>query len=695
VNKLSTDQSRRRLWLLAIGFMLFWLLACSTTGQSGASPGYALRPVATATPAPLLLVTPKASGRQMALPAPLPALESSLHTQLLLPLEEQVALVAVPTRDLRDLALRLDATLSEIPLVVNDATPDYAVGEQLSFWVNNVNENRNFTVTAELVHKTDVTYVWVEDGQLFDRDRLVASVDRFSHVVYPALTGFFGSEWSPGVDNDPRLHILHTTGMGRNLAGYYRGTDQYSRLARSYSNEKEMFFINLEWLNSSKDYAQYETVLAHEFQHMIHWYQDRNEVTWVNEGLSEYAQEVAGYAPDLGFPAAFARQPNTQLNSWQATIGDNSAHYGAAYLFIAYFVQRFGPELTAALVAHPANGIAGFNAVLDEAGYDLTFDDLFANWVVANYVDDPHALGADGLYGYHNFRQPPPALAATHELFPVDVQESAVYNYATNYLLLEGEGDINLHFSGEQWTRLANIEPVQGKYALWANQGDDLNTRLTRPLDLRTLAPSTPVSLTVSSWWEIEVDYDYGYVLASRDGATWDILAGRYTTTEDPGNNSFGHAYTGNSSDWAGAAGEEGQWMEDHFDLTPYAGEEIWLRFEYVTDDAVNSAGWFIDAVAIPQVDFYEDFDAPDPAWENEGWLITTNHLEQRWLLQLLRLEDNRLVDVTEIPVDSTGQATMPVAGLGGPHSAVLAVSARTPLTTLPANYEYWIERRP
>ncbi len=31
------------------------------------------------------------------------------------------------------------------------------------------------------------------------------------------------------------------------------------------------------------------SVLAHEFQHMIHWYRDRNEESWMNEGFSELA----------------------------------------------------------------------------------------------------------------------------------------------------------------------------------------------------------------------------------------------------------------------------------------------------------------------------------------------------------------------------------------------------------------------
>ena len=91
-----------------------------------------------------------------------------------------------------------------------------------------------------------------------------------------------------------------------------------------------MFYVNLEWLNRRAITTYYETVLAHEFQHMIHWHNDRNEETWVNEGLSEFAQEVAGYEPDTIFAEVFAQNPDTQLNTWGAANDDNGVHYGSA-----------------------------------------------------------------------------------------------------------------------------------------------------------------------------------------------------------------------------------------------------------------------------------------------------------------------------------------------------------------------------
>jgi hypothetical protein len=168
--------------------------------------------------------------------------------------EDQLLQMVVPQRDLRDLTMRLNPDVDEVPLVVNTTTPDYQVGDEIQFWVHNLDTNRSSPITATLIYKTKVAYVWAETGQKYDLDAISRSIDRFSEQSYPAEVAFFGSEWYPGVDNDPRLHILHATNVGSGVAGYYSSADQYSRLANPYSNEKEMFYINLTWLNNASDY---------------------------------------------------------------------------------------------------------------------------------------------------------------------------------------------------------------------------------------------------------------------------------------------------------------------------------------------------------------------------------------------------------------------------------------------------------
>jgi len=610
-------------------------------------------------------------------PTPLPAAAlAELSTM------EQLARVEPPNRDRRLLTLQLDPTLIDIPIVVNATPPVWATDDLEAFWVHNTSTESNVEITAQLVYSTPVAYVWVERGGEYDHAALTGAVDRFSALTYPSLVNIFGSEWNPGVDNDPRLHILHTSATGPGVAGYFYSADEYSREANPFSNEKEMFYINLDMLQRPGDLLLYETVLAHEFQHMIHWYSDRGEETWLGEGLSEYAQQAAGYDPDTFFARGFAAAPDRQLNAWSPQSGTNGPHYGAAYLFVAYLAQRLGQDFLTALVAEPANGFFGIQAALDKAGLELDVDDLFADWVVANWVQDVDALGENGRFGYRDFTLPF-AAEVTHDTYPVRV-ETTVGNYATDYIVLEGapSGALRFDFTGAPTTRLADAPIPPGEVVWWGNRADDANPRLARTLDLTAFAPGAPLTLTVDMWYDIESNYDYGYVMASRDGEKWTTLAGQRTTAADPTGNNLGVGYTGAS----------GGWVTEAFDLSEYAGGPVQLQFSYVTDDAVTTAGWLVRSLALTDaagattpIDLHTD-------WTSAGWLLTDNVLPQRWLLQVLEFDGDELAAVRRVPVAEDGRATFDLAGLGEGRSAVVAISGLTRGTTLPAEYRYAVE---
>ena len=600
---------------------------------------------------------------------------------------DQLHLLEVPRRDPRRLTERLNPALGALPVTAEPKT--YAVGDRERFWVHNADSKSNIEIEADLIYQTDVVNVWVQRDEAHDLGRIRRSIDRFSNVIYPRLVETFGSEWRPGIDGDLRLHVLHTTEMGNNVAGYFYSADAYSKVVNPFSNEKEIFFINLDFLNSMSEYTYYETVLAHEFQHMIHWNQDRGEDLWLNEGLSEYAQEVAEYAPDVMFANAFLADPDLTLTTWSASPGANGPHYGASYLFVSYLAQRFGTEFLSKLVAEQSNGTVGVDHALRSLGVDLTFDDLFADWVVANWADDPDAPAAQGRYGYRTLDLPERSPTLEHRQFPVAATDATVFPYATDYILLDGDAGVTVSFRGATATQLADTAAPDGSRMAWSNRGDDANTRLTRQFDLTDLAAGAPVTLTLDTWWNIEETYDYGYVMASADGEHWQILEGRRTRTDDPTGNSLGAGYTGVSGDAGSPA-----WVDEVYDLSEFAGSSLWLQFSYVTDDAVNTEGWFVDNVAIPAIGYVESFEGDAAGWQSEGWVLTDNTLPQRWLVQVLELDGDRLQAVERVPVAEDGTATIAVADLSGRRSAVVAVSALVPATTEAASYTYTVEAR-
>jgi immune inhibitor A len=591
--------------------------------------------------------------------------------------EQMLLQTPMPASDPRDLALRLRPDVAEVPLVVNSSTPDYGVGDHLTFWVSNVSTQATEQITAELILKTAVAYGWAEVGPSYNRAALIQAVEQFSAHSYPEMVAFFGSEWQPGVDNDPRLHILFTTGMG-GPAGYFGHADEYSRIVNPYSNEKEMFYVSLDDLSRT---GMLDALLAHEFQHMIHWYHDSNEATWIDEGLSEYAQEVAGLGIAAAFVGDFLSQPDTPLTAWQ---DGTQNHYGASYLFVKYLHQRFGPDLLRTVVAQPADGVAGLQQAFALHGITQEFDALFADWVVANYANQPDALGQEGLYGYDevHFGKPRTTLLDA-------TRQATVNNYATDYFRVQGEGDVTIHFTGQTTTHLGTPSPYSGHYAWWSNQGDRSDSQLTRRFDLRSVEPSEPLELEVTMWWDIEEYYDFGYVLASRDGRKWEILPSRQTTTDNPTGHSFGPAYTGKPMASDSTAG----WVAERFDLSPYAGEQIWIRFEYVTDDAIHHTGWIIDDIRLAAINYATDFEHGADGWESQGWLLTPGNLIQRWLLQVMEFEGDALAALRRLRVDAEGRAQVEIANLHDGKEVILAISALAPATTAPAPYE--LEIRP
>jgi immune inhibitor A len=602
--------------------------------------------------------------------------------------EQELKTAVVPARDLRALAEGLRGT-GPIPEIVHEKAPVYKVGQTDSFWISNEDDQKHFQIDAELVYTNDVLYVWVEKGVDYDLGAIKKAADKFAKETYPTNRNFFGSEWSPGIDNDPKLHILHSEQLGDSIAGYFSGADEVSSKAQPYSNEREMFYIHIG--NAEPNSEFYNGVLSHEFQHMIHWYQDKNESTWVNEGMSELATELNGYSRG-GADQVFSELPDTQLTAWSDDPDGRTEHYGAAYLFMSYFLQRFGNEMTQAVVASDANSSESFDEVLQAQNTGLTFDDVFADWVIANYLDDPKL--EDGRYGYERDEVQPMALDATYRRFPVQ-SENDVHQYGTDYVELKGDGDLKVAFRGATTTRLASNSAHSGSYAWWGNREDDSDARLTRSFDLSGVDKAT---LDFWTWYDIEDNWDYGYVMASTDGGTtWTPLQTSSMTDANPNGNSFGWALTGCSGDPESTeAGDEcnAKWIEQSADLTPYAGEkDVLIRFQYITDDAVNYPGFFVDDISIPEIDYSYDAEADNGDWQSEGWLRTDNILQQRWMVQLIEIVNGQDPVITRLPVDENGAGEWTIGDLSRNKEAILAISALAPVTTETAPYEYTISQ--
>ncbi len=103
----------------------------------------------------------------------------------------------------------------------------------------------------------------------------------------------------------------------------------------------------------------------------------------------------------------------------------------------------------------------------------------------------------------------------------------------------------------------------------YASSADDW--MITPPIDLRD--ENVGANLVFQQWYELENNYDKGYILMTNDyGASW-IQAGA--------------VITGNATNWS----------EISLDLSQYAGspDPVFVAFRFTSDSSVTRRGWYID----------------------------------------------------------------------------------------------------
>jgi hypothetical protein len=577
--------------------------------------------------------------------------------------------------------------LEYLSATVSPAASIQDIGAHQSFWVGN-GEVADFRVQATLRHITDHAYFWIEDGVQFSQSDLSALAENFENQIYPTNRAFFGSEWSPGVDGDPHIYILYARGIGEQIAGYYSSADEYPRLVNQFSNTHEMFMINAD--NSPLDDEYTYGVLAHELQHMIQWYQDRNESNWLGEGFSELAVLLNDFYSG-GFDALYTSNPDLQLNNWpDDTQEDSSPHYGASFLFVSYFLDRFGEAATQALVTNQDNDFNGVDSTLRQLNITdsltarpVTADSFFLDWAITNYLMDPQV--GDGRYSYIHYRSAPRAEATqTIKRCPASFNTSDVHQYGVDYIRFVCRGSYTLHFEGSIQTPLLPQDPHSGRYAFWSNKNDESDMTLTQTFDLTDYQGR--LSLDYWTWYDLERGFDYVYLEASTGGDYWQILNTPSGTSADPQGNNYGWGYTGSSGGKSNPV-----WVHETVDLTQFAGQKLTLRFEYITDANVTGEGLMIDDLSIPEIGYVTDFESGLSGWQANGWVRIENVLPQSYGLALITKGDTTRVQYISPNPDVS--ANIPFTIGEGVDEVIFVVSGTTRFTRQLAPYRFSVSQ--
>ena len=642
----------------------------SPTSAPPPTPTLALTPTPALTPSlvPTSTAAPTPTAVLTLTPAPTPTPASSV-TPAPTPTPAPVAprFIPIPAphpADLLELTGRLRLGGAPAPTPLANRNTQHSVGREDRFTAFDIDARRPFPVDAVLRRVTANVYFYIERGQDVSDADLDRSATEVEERIIPSVRRLANPAWQPGAGIDSRVTILHARIPA--VAGYYSLLDQLPVAVNKHSNERPMVFISLDVMRPGT--TAYYGVLTHEFQHAAQAQADPNEEVWVHEGSSEYVSDATGYP--VGFQLYFYGTPDTQLTTWGESANESLAHYGAGHLFMRYLSDRFGAAAVASLISSPAHGVPGMEAFLQRQGYTRGFDGIFADWLASNYLHPPVtqptlAFGDSVASSIRTQSVGAGPVAAT------------VHQYGADYYSIPAQATSQrVSFRGGTEVQLLPATAASGSSFYWSNRGDTIDSTLTRAFDLRGVSAAT---LTFKTWYRIEEHYDYAYVELSRDGgSTWEILPGRHTTTDDPVNQNYGAAYTGRSG-----GGASPQWVDERIDLTGYAGSQVLVRFEYVTDMGTNFEGMAIDDIAIEEIGFLDNAEQ-ELGWDALGFVRTNNNVPQGFTVQLLLRGGTPETIAMALDADNNGTIVVPAN-----MEAVLVVGAMAPVTTVEATYSY------
>ncbi len=496
----------------------------------------------------------------------------------------------------------------------------------------------------------DVAEVWVQEDLSYPEgdpretpiitdEHVSYLLDEFDNNIYPIDTQYFGtpdfhdgsnsllSAWGyvpPGYYYEENGKNIIMVSNVRDEAYYnpeypYYIAGFYSPSFEAYIDRNIITIDSHDWLNRVGDDAKrtnlYESIIAHEYQHLIHDDYNPDDDLFMNEGCSMYAEPLCGYPIDWGAINSYLATPDNSLTDW-GDQGDINilADYGAAMAWTIYLSDQYGG---AALISHFVQagipGVEGVNAALAYFGYTDTFDDAYHNWRIANLIHS-----GDGAYNYHSidFNEADPIflndvkvsphiisgtdLGTTTTILGYDTGVSMIGPYGSDYLYYENwrPSWSQIFFDGDETVTYGWRQTEDGWYT---GEGDLMNTLL---VGNAYVDPEDP-TLYMNTYWDIEDYWDFAFVQVSTDdGATWTSLENEYTTYDhDP------EAHPDIIDNLPGITEYVGEVLDITFDLSAYAGQDVLLGFRYMTDWAFTYSGWYIFDAAVggTTLELYKD----------------------------------------------------------------------------------------
>jgi len=506
------------------------------------------------------------------------------------------------------------------------APEDYPCYVETKEWLSlNDYTGQYFFTDFYLIAETDASELWIQadlsypDGDPRDMpvvtcEQAAYLLDEFDTNMYPTETEFFGTpDLHDGTNSVLEAWGYFDPGYFYNEAGrqvvlvsnvrddaYYDPeypnyiAGFYSPTFEAYFDRNIMSIDSHDWFNrvgpdGSRPYL-YESVFAHEYQHLLHDDYDSDEISWINEGLSMFAEYLTGYVVNEDSYSTFQELPENSLVAWSDQGGTEIvSDYGIAFLYQMYLYEKFGPEFIQAEFHNPDNGITGINSTLESnrKWRRNSFADLYHDFSVAVLVDSPQ-----NKYKY-GFK----LLDVGIDIGTLDAPNPEAFDtpgappWGADYIWLKANprkfnklvfNGVDLSQSPTPWTSVDGM--------LYSGTGDEVD-------NWAIFETTGGGMLSFDTTWDLEDYWDYAFVQVSTDGGhTWTSLAdneGYATLDYDP------DAYPKAIENLPGLTGYMPDPVTLTYDLAAYAGQDIMVAFRMITDWGTHYEGWYVDNVSV------------------------------------------------------------------------------------------------
>jgi hypothetical protein len=400
----------------------------------------------------------------------------------------------------------------------------------------------------------------------------------------------------------------------------------------------------------------YEGIFAHEYQHLLQYYVDPAEVNFINEGLSDYAISITGYAKTnrsvfqkeaeshiycfQGFGNVITKYnpngrpcggPQNSLTLW-GDEGDGSeilADYGNAWSFLLFLRDRYGDGMIESIHRDAkAQGLKSVQDALDQFAKGVKVADVMHDFQLMTLVDKFAGAKNGSVSGIDKKRVSSPSLTSTVNLLNpsayimpgaspngadfVPLRTTGVGYMSGRQLTSVGfAGKRSLAPTGLKWTVAPRIPLLPTlSFPPYPNVPpiDDVPPPElpASPLDNPALFSGNEGDTDASAVFPVTVPSDNPTLTYTSSYNMEDGFDYGYTVISTDGGKTYASLKNANTQETKAPAprgnaltGTAPVPMPQSFDLSAYKGKSVLLGFRYVSDPLVNQGGWYIDDVKV------------------------------------------------------------------------------------------------